>query len=877
MTKKTILVVEDEGIVAKDIQNRLKTLGYLVPETAATGEMGLQKVEQVNPDLVLMDIMLKGEMTGIETATAIRKKKNIPIIYLTAYSDEATLEKAKITEPYGYILKPFEERELHSAVAMALHKHKIEQKLRDSEKWLKTTLSSIGDGVIATDAKGKIMFLNPAAETLTGWQQEEAISKDFKEVFKVTNEQNNQNPESLLPRVLREGVVMGLANHTILISRDGTRRPIEDSAAPIKDDDGNIIGVVLVFKDISERRLAEKKIQVLAKFPEDNPNPILRVTPDGILLYANKASLALLQEWKREINQPVPASIYKSICSVVEAQTSDHILLEIQDKLYSFMIVWFPEINSVYLYGQDITRQKMAEDALAAEKERLSITLRSIGDGVITTDIYGNIVFINTVAEKLTGWSQEDAMGKSLNDIFYTIHEKTKKRGENPVELVLRYKKIIELPKKMILIAKDKKERLIADSAAPIYDGDGNIVGVVLVFQDITERTKLELELSKSQKLESVGMLAGGIAHDFNNILTGILGNISLLKLNANPGDKQYKRICEAEKASLRAKDLTHRLLTFAKGGAPVKIATSLTDIILDTANFALAGSNVECKFSAPEEDLWPVEVDPGQLSQVINNLIINANQAMPEGGLIEIKLDNFSNNSSKLPTLSPGNYLKISIQDQGVGIAEDHLTKIFDPYFTTKEKGSGLGLAICYSIIKNHDGTILVESKKGKGTTFHFYLPVSSKHSSGVQNSNIKEEALVVGKGTVLVMDDEDIIRDVVGEMLPKLGYNFEVVRNGMEAIETYIRAMKRGRPFDIVIMDLTIPGGMGGKEAIKKLLEIDQNVKAIVSSGYSNDPIMANYREYGFCNMLVKPFQVQELAEVLKKVSHIDEVLTK
>ena len=997
MTKKKILVVEDEGIVARDIQNRLKTLGYDVPEIASTGDIALQKAEQINPDLILMDIMLKGEMTGIEAAAAIRKQKNIPVIYLTAYSDEATLERAKITEPHGYILKPFEERELHTAVEIALHKHKIEQKLRESEKWLKTTLSSIGDGVISTDGSGKIMFLNPAAEVLTGWTQDDAIGKDFKEVFNIVNENKEQFSDSPLPRVLRgEGVVIGLANHTVLISKDGTQRPIEDSAAPIRDDEGNIVGVVLVFKDISERRLAEsklrdseerfrllaetakdaiitvddnnciqfvnkstertfgyeteallgqsiskimperlrdrhlnafnnykktgrktlnwmatelvglhksghefpieisfgeyrknserlftgiirdiserkeaeKKINVLAKFPEDNPNPILRIDADGMLLYANKASSSLLKEWDIEINQTVPPHLYQSILTVLETQESENILLKIDKTLYNFIIVSYPDIKSVYLYGQDITRQKHAEDELAAEKELLATTLRSIGDGVVTTNIEGEIVFINTVAERLTGWSQKEAVGKPLDEVFHTIHEKTRNRCENPVHLVLRSRKIIELPSKIILIARDGTERLIADSAAPICDGDSNVIGVVLVFQDITERIKLELELSKSQKLESIGVLAGGIAHDFNNILTGILGNISLLKLNTNPDDRQYKRITEAEKASLRAKDLTQRLLTFAKGGAPIKVATSIMDIIVDTTNFALAGSNVECQFDSPQKDLWSTEVDPGQFSQVINNLIINADQAMPDGGSIVIRLENFAHESPKIPNLRQGNYVKISISDQGIGIPNENLVKIFDPYFTTKEKGSGLGLAICYSIVKNHVGTIQVESQEDIGTTFNIYLPASSKQTTLAHEDDKSQLALSVGKGTILVMDDEDIVRDVVAEMLPKLGYEFKVVKNGAEAIDSYVQAMKSNKPFDVVIMDLTIPGGMGGKEAIKRLAAIDHNVKAIVSSGYSNDPIMANYRNYGFCNMLVKPFQIQELAEILQDV---------
>jgi PAS domain S-box-containing protein len=383
-----------------------------------------------------------------------------------------------------------------------------------------------------------------------------------------------------------------------------------------------------------------------------------------------------------------------------------------------------------------------------------------------------------------------------------------------------------------------------------------------VVMTDITERKRMEVELLKVEKLESVGILAGGIAHDFNNILTSISGNISMAKMLVKPGHKIFDLLISAETASVRAQGLTMQLLTFAKGGTPVKETASIQKLIRESSLFVVQGSKSGCEFQMAE-DLWPVEADLGQISQVISNIVINANQAMPEGGIIRITAENLMPEKIHEIPVKPGRYIRISIKDQGVGIVEKHLSKIFDPYFTTKQTGSGLGLATTYSIIKKHNGHISVDSLPGAGTTFDIYLPASDKEIP------VKEEALLLtGRGKILIMDDDELLKELADEMLNMLGYESEFAKDGDEAVEMYKKAMASEKPYDAVILDLTIPGSMGGEEVIKILLNIDPEVKAIVFSGYSEGEVMSNFRKYGFKGMMPKPFDAYALGKALNDV---------
>jgi len=403
--------------------------------------------------------------------------------------------------------------------------------------------------------------------------------------------------------------------------------------------------------------------------------------------------------------------------------------------------------------------------------------------------------------------------------------------------------------------------------AYPIFDESGQVVLAIEHIRDINERKKLEEERIKSQKLQSLGVLAGGIAHDFNNILTGILGNISLAMVMAEPDSKLVRRLEEAEKATQRAGELTQQLLTFSRGGAPVKKSAFIKQLAMDSVSFVLRGSNVRCDFSL-SDDLWPVEIDAGQISQVFNNIIINADQAMPDGGIICVRAKNTLIGPEELPNLPKGRYVKVSVMDHGTGIPEANLGKIFDPYFTTKTKGSGLGLASVYSIIHKHEGLITVESQVGVGTAVHFFLPAAKLDPDEKEQENLPPAS---GKGNILIMDDEKIILEVAGEILVHLGYKVVLCSEGSEAIAKFKVAGKTGEPFDAVLLDLTIPGGMGGKETMKHLLEIDPDARGIVSSGYSNDPILSHYGEYGFCGVVLKPYNMGEIGRTMQEVLSI------
>ncbi len=517
---------------------------------------------------------------------------------------------------------------------------------------------------------------------------------------------------------------------------------------------------------------------------------------------------------------------------------------------------------------RDIDAKKRAEQQLITEQERLDVTLRSIGEGVISTDINGAVVLLNRVAEELTGWNSEEAIGLPLATVFPLTDNAGHPLGDDSLERVFETGQRVDLFDNTVLAGRDGRPRPVSASCAPICNQEGRVFGVVWVFRDISSERRMEEELLKVRKLESIGVLAGGIAHDFNNILTAVQGNLELALRLGRGGESVDPLLADALSASGRAVRLTRQLLTFAKGGEPIRETASLGQLIRESADFILHGSRVSCRYTFCD-GLWLVDMDRGQISQVIQNIILNARQAMPDGGKVEIECSNVRVESdSELPGLTTGRYVCITIRDQGSGIAPEIQDRIFDPFFSRREGGSGLGLAICHSIITRHQGGIFVESFPKKGTVFSIYLPASTTDIVPEEKKDMAEQEAQTRPGRILVMDDEELFQKVMASQLEYLGHEAVFAADGKEAVEEYKKGMETGRPFDLVIMDLTIPGGIGGEEAVGMLLAMDPEAKVVVSSGYSNDPIMAYYRNYGFMAAIAKPFKLYELKQVLAMV---------
>ncbi|WP_300672517.1 transporter substrate-binding domain-containing protein [Desulfoluna sp.] len=492
--------------------------------------------------------------------------------------------------------------------------------------------------------------------------------------------------------------------------------------------------------------------------------------------------------------------------------------------------------------------------------ENLRITLDSIGDAVITTGTDGKVTRLNAAAENLTGWPLEDAEGKDIRDVFRLQDRNTDQPISLPEftgdELSDKDKTTTEA----MLISRNESLYRIGYNFAPIRDETGKAIGIVIIFKDITDKMKAEEDLLRVKKLESLGILAGGIAHDFNNLLTGLYGNISMAKMALPPTHEAMDYLASAEESMEAAVALTGQFLTFSKNEQPVRKVIAAGKTLAEAAAFAAQGLNARLETSI-DDDLWPVSADKGQLSQIVGNLVINAHQAMSTGGVISLTACN-----AQAPS---GRTVRITIQDTGTGIDPEHLDKIFDPYFTTKKTGSGLGLATTYAIVAKHNGTIAVDSELGKGTTFTLSLPAATKPIEEPLEERLENyidtHAL---EAHVLVLDDQAVIRKILETILRKLGIRVTFTVEGHETVEAYRKRQAEGKPFDCVVLDLTIPGGMGGRETSEKILAMDPQAKIILSSGYASDPIMSNYEEHGIKAIAVKPYRFSDFKEILLRV---------
>jgi len=554
----------------------------------------------------------------------------------------------------------------------------------------------------------------------------------------------------------------------------------------------------------------------------------------------------------REQSLPLTASDLNGIYTIVNAPGKTVSL--------SSATLQFEGLPCLVVFMLDISFLYEAQKIIAANEQKYRDLTNFLPEGVFEINREGFLTYVNKRALDLFGYTIHDIDG-TLSPLDLIIPPDRPRVTANIAAL---YKNQQQSHQEYTALHKSGKEvPIMVHSTVMIKDGD--VLGICGVIIDLSERRKIEAELQKKDKLEALGILAGGIAHDFNNLLTALWSGFSIIKLQSSNDPELVKIATEMENAIVRGRDLTGQLLTYAKGGAPVKAAASLLELVNDTAPFITRGTNVRCDITA-DPDLFTVDIDTTQISQVLQNLLINAREAMSKGGIITITLLNRpAYKSMAQPDIPQGSYVEIVIVDTGSGIPPELQSRIYDPFFTTKPEGSGLGLATAYSIVKNHNGYLFFESTMSKGTTFHILFPASSKK---IKSRKTTKSIIDSASGRILLLDDELTILTVTKKLLTMTGYTVTTATTSSEAVACYQKALADNEPFDCVILDLTIPAGPGGKETLLLLRELDPHVKAIVSSGYSNDPIMAHYRQFGFCAVIRKPYDIHMLSAVVKRV---------
>ena len=783
-------------------------------------------------------------------------------------------------------------KEIVNDVSFALHNIRVakEQKLaekihKDDQEKYYSIIETTSEGFWLLDVNEISLDVNQSLCNMLGYTSEELIGMN---PFELVDDENRKIFEK---QISTEKTTIHRKYEVVLTKKNGGKVPTIINATTLLDDNKNFKGTFAFVTDITERKLAEKEIQTREKtyrtLVNNLPGFVYRCLNDKdySMNYISKGCSTITGYTPEEFvnnsisyGEIIDKAYRKSNWELWQTAIKNDAIFE-----YEYPIItkngetkWVWERGSVtyndegkieYFEGfiTEITEHKKAKRELNESEERYKNITNNLLVGIVI-QVKNKVVFANKQIEKLLGVSADDYLEKNILEFVHPddremVKNTTFKFFADPQDFMKNKPPIIEQK----LLKKDGS--FIITEVSPVLMNYYGEKALLLMVQDITEQKKIQEEFQRIERLESIGTLAAGIAHDFNNILTGIYGNIAIAEMDIPEGHRSLKYIKQAQESMDRATKLTKQLLTFSKGGVPIKESVQLSEVIMEVVKFDLSGSNVKPIFDI-EENLYSVEVDKGQIQQVFSNLTINANQASPNGGHLYVSMSNEVINEKEITNLTSGNYIKITVRDEGSGISQENIDKIFDPYFTTKETGNGLGLATTYSIIKKHNGEIQIDSELGKGTTFSIYLP-SVKTQNKIEEREAMENTLNTDKTPkILLMDDEESICKLVSRMMTRIGYEIKTVSHGEEAVAEYKESFEKNEAYDVVILDLTIPGKMGGLEAVKLLLELNPNVKVIVSSGYSSESDMGNWKEQGFKKFINKPYTMQMLKDTIIEV---------
>ncbi len=812
-----------------------ETVGRDVFETIMGGDHWIGEVKMYNKDRNILDILLR--------AYPIRNEKNQVVGLVGAHTDISQQKQA-------------------------------EKALLASEKKYRAVVENTPDLLYRTDLEGKITFLSKSSYELSGYTVDEAIGmKMAEEVYAFPDER-----QEFLDALRANGSVRNFQAR--LKRKDGSIWWASTNAHFFTDEDGNVAGVEGITRDITDNKKAEsalkeseERFKIAGKLSYDliyewNPqeNQLYWFGDvDTFLGYEPGSISSDLKSWFNLIHPDDQKRVNRAITFHQESVTPvdyEYRILKKDGTWRYWVTKALPQLDE---NGEafkwvgvctDITEKKESEDAIRENEQRMRAILEASPDPMVLYDKNGFPQYLSPSFSKVFGWKLSELKGARIPFVPEDEKEKTAEK----IRETYSSNRVVQFETKRL--TKDGKVLNVFLSAAVSRGKEDQPDGMVVNLTDITERKVLEAQYEQAQKMESLGTLAGGIAHDFNNLLGGIFGYLDIARKKVtDPKIENY--LSKAFSASERAESLTRQLLTFSKGGVPIKKVEPLIPFLQETTQFALSGSNVSCSFNLPD-DLWSCDYDRNQIGQVVDNIIINAQQAMPSGGKIEVSAANLEITNAKHPSLESGNYVKITIIDSGIGIPQKFMSKIFDPFFSTKQTGSGLGLATAYSIVKKHNGLITVNSELEIGTTFNIYLPAATTPDE--LDIPIIEQHYE-GSGSILIMDDDEMLQKTLFDMLDDMGFSTTITSEGESALKEFNLSRERNTPFKAIILDLTIRGGMGGKDTIAEIRKIDKDIPVFVVSGYSEDDAIANPGKYGFTDSMKKPFTIGKLTELLVK----------